>query len=573
MKMYKRIFVTFFVAILVFVNIAFSEESFLEKGNIPSLKRMFSADSDKFTFAIIGDKTGGGEQNWPIFDRAVEEINLLDPDFAMTVGDHIQGYSSDVNAMEKMWKEYMEHLSVLKIPVIFVPGNHDISNTIMYKFWQEKLGKTHFSFDYKGCHFVGINTEEHQAPESATAVKEFSDFLVSDINKNKSAKHIFIFMHRPLWLEDKGMWKNIDSALDGSNYTVFAGHYHNLSSSVTNNHKYIVLSSTGAGLDEFPAPEIGSFHHYTVVTVDGKDANIAIVRPGNIMPESISNTEFHRKLESSVSMKFEMPVPIGKEMVTGKLNLALENQVTKPIEIKLKMSGFDKNLWKTALADVDEISYKAGVGSSTHVTYDISYNADSPSTRPKINLEYYYDGKLLYKQEQKVVFADTNSMRKIDKWAMGVVFDVPDAKGKTTAEAETIVNNYFSTKLGPEMGSKIYFSTTADAKNGVLDLDAFYEKADYALAYSQAYVYSPADTTVWGAMKVDDVASVFVNGNQLSRVFKLKDSGGEFDFFPITLKAGWNQVMVKSADLTGGWSFTLGLDDPGSKLKFSEKSQ
>ncbi|MDQ1327888.1 MAG: Metallophos protein [Candidatus Poribacteria bacterium] len=568
--MYKRIFVTFFVAILVFVNIAFSEESFLEKGNIPSLKRVFSADSDKFTFAIIGDKTGGGEQNWPIFDRAVEEINLLDPDFAMTVGDHIQGYSSDVNAMEKMWKEYMEHLSVLKMPVIFVPGNHDISNTIMYKFWQEKLGKTHFSFDYKGCHFVGINTEEYQAPESATAIKEFSDFLISDINKNKSAKHIFIFMHRPLWLEDKGMWKNIDSALEGSNYTVFAGHYHNLSSSVINNHKYIVLSATGAGLDEFPLPELGMFHHYTVVTVDGENANIAIVRPGNIMPETVSNTEFHRKLESSVSFKQEMPVPVGKEMVTGKFSVVLKNEVTKPLKVNIKASGVNENLWKMAPL---ETVLDAAPGEEKQATFELSYNSDSILTLPKYAIEFYYDGKLLYKTERKIEFADTNSMRKIDKWSMGVVFDVPDVKGKSSTDAETIVYNYFPTKLGPEMGLKTYFSTTAEAKNGMLDLDAFYEKADYAIAYSQAYVYSPADATVWSAIKVDDVASVFVNGNQSSRVFKLKDSGGQFDFFPMSLKAGWNQVMVKCADLTGGWNFTFGLDDPQSKLKFSDKSQ
>jgi Icc-related predicted phosphoesterase len=143
------------MAILVFVNIAFSEESFIENSNIPSLKRAFTSDPDKFDFAIIGDKTGGGEQNWPIFDRAVEEINLLNPDFAMTIGDHIQGYSNDVNAVEKMWKEYMDHLSVLKMPVILVPGNHDISNTMMYNYWKEKLGKTYFSFNYKGCHFIG----------------------------------------------------------------------------------------------------------------------------------------------------------------------------------------------------------------------------------------------------------------------------------------------------------------------------------------------------------------------------------------------------------------------------------
>jgi len=568
--MYKRIFVTFFMAILVFVNIAFSEESFIENSNIPSLKRAFTSDPDKFDFAIIGDKTGGGEQNWPIFDRAVEEINLLNPDFAMTIGDHIQGYSNDVNAVEKMWKEYMDHLSVLKMPVILVPGNHDISNTMMYNYWREKLGKTYFSFDYKGCHFIGINTEEQLAPEGAVASKNLLDFLVNDIKENKSLRHIFVFLHKPLWLENKDIWKNVESALKGSNYTVFAGHYHNLSSDRINDHRYIVLSATGAGMTEFPAPELGMFHHYTVVSVDGDKASIAIIQPGNIMPETIATTEFHRKLESAVSFKSEMPVPPAGETVTGKLNLSLKNEITTPLKIKGSVSGINENLWKVTPS---EAVLEASPSEEKQAVFELSYNADSISSPPKFVIEFYYNDKLLYKHEQKIEFANVKSMRKIDKWNLGVVFDIPDVKGKTPVEAETIVYNYFPTKLGPEAGLKTYFNATTEAKEGTLDLDTLYEKPDYAVAYAQAYVYSPVDTTVWGAIHADDVASVFVNGNQASRVFKLKDSGLQYDFFPVTLKAGWNQVMVKCADLIAGWNFTLGLDDPESKLKFSDKSQ
>ena len=41
------------------------------------VKREFIQNDEKFTFAILGDKTTGGVLNWPIFDRAVKEINLL----------------------------------------------------------------------------------------------------------------------------------------------------------------------------------------------------------------------------------------------------------------------------------------------------------------------------------------------------------------------------------------------------------------------------------------------------------------------------------------------------------------
>ena len=47
---------------------------------MPIVERPFSEDPDKFSFAIIGDKTGGGLDKWHIFDRAISEINSLQPD-------------------------------------------------------------------------------------------------------------------------------------------------------------------------------------------------------------------------------------------------------------------------------------------------------------------------------------------------------------------------------------------------------------------------------------------------------------------------------------------------------------
>ncbi|MDP6124142.1 MAG: hypothetical protein QGH20_00115 [Candidatus Latescibacteria bacterium] len=61
----------------------------------PVMERPWTDDPDKFSFMILGDKTGGGEDNWPIFDRSVDEVNLLNPDFVIMVGELIQGYTPD----------------------------------------------------------------------------------------------------------------------------------------------------------------------------------------------------------------------------------------------------------------------------------------------------------------------------------------------------------------------------------------------------------------------------------------------------------------------------------------------
>ena len=132
------------------------------------VERPFSDDPDKFTFAIIGDKTGGGYDKWHVFDRAIDEINVLKPDFAIMVGDLIQGYTDDKAQVEAEWKEFWQHQSDLIIPFLPLPGNHDITNPMMYDYWQKHLGRTYSAFTYKDCLFLLLNTEEkHSQPEGS----------------------------------------------------------------------------------------------------------------------------------------------------------------------------------------------------------------------------------------------------------------------------------------------------------------------------------------------------------------------------------------------------------------------
>lgn len=125
----------------------------------PHLARPFPAP-DKFTFAVLGDRTGGGIENWPITDRAVAELNLLRPDFVLSTGDLQRGYTDDMAELNHQWREYNAHLSRLAMPYFFVPGNHDIYSRDSYDLWKKNAGRTYYSFDYKGCHFLVLNTHE-----------------------------------------------------------------------------------------------------------------------------------------------------------------------------------------------------------------------------------------------------------------------------------------------------------------------------------------------------------------------------------------------------------------------------
>jgi len=561
MQRYTNLLIIVLTSMLAFTTFTFSDEIFLEKENIPSLKGAFSSDPEKFTFAIIGDKTGGGQQNWPIFDTAMEEINGLNPDFAVTVGDHIQGYISDLNAVKVMWDEYMEHISKLNVPVMLVPGNHDITNTAMYNYWKENIGKTYYSFDYKGCHFLIFNTEEHRSPEKAeVAEKAMMDFAIDDIQKNKDARHIFIFMHRPLWVDSK-RWEPIETALKGAKATVFGGHWHRLIYERRGDITYVVTGATGAGITDIPLPQLGRFHHFALVSVEGSEANIAVIRPGNIFPEDISIREVHQRVqESMIKIRPEMPIPIAGETVTGKLIATIDNKADEPILARISMVEADDSLWKIMPR---EVAIEASPGQKAESVFEFVYSADSILSHPKYTVENYYAGISLGKRERFISFADTAAMRGIDEWMTGGISNLPDSEVR-----ETVVNFFTDHKIDED---SLSWQLAPASNRGRVDMERVYDKPDNTMAYARTFIHSPEGKTIWGAIAADDLVAVFVNGEQIAPLYDLDNWHGGVMFFPISLKAEWNHVMVKSADFTGGWYFTFVLDDPDSQLKFSSQ--
>ncbi len=561
MQKHTNLLIIALISMFVFATSTLSDEIFLEKDNIPSLGGDFSSDPEKFTFAIIGDKTGGGEQNWPIFDMAMEEINRLNPDFAITVGDHIQGYVSDLNAVKSMWDEYIEHISKLNIPVMLVPGNHDVTNTAMYNYWKENIGKTYYSFDYKECHFLVLSTEESKSPEKAeVAEKAMMDFAIDDIQKNKDARHIFVFMHRPFWMDSK-RWEPIEAALRGSKATVFGGHWHRLIYERRDDIAYVVIGATGAGITDIPMPELGRFHHFTLVSVEGNEASLAVIKPGSIFPEDISIREMHQRVqESMVRIEPEMPIPIAGENVTGRLIATIDNKADEPILARISIVEIDDSLWKIVPR---EVAIEASPGQKAESVFEFVYSADSISSQPKYTVESYYAGISLGKQERFVSFADTAAMRGIDKWMTGGISNVPGS-----AEREAVLNFFTDHKIDE---NSLSWQLASANNRGRVDLERTYDKQDNAMAYVRTFIHSPEGKTIWGAIVADDLAAVFINGEQISPLYDLDNWHGGVMFFPVSLKAEWNHVMVKSADFTGSWYFTFVLDDPDSQLKFSSQ--
>lgn len=96
---------------------------------IPVTNFHFNTDTNLVQFAILSDRTGGMVPG--IFEDAVKKANLLQPQFIMSVGDLINGYSTDKVLIDQQWNEFNTILKPLTVPFSYVPGNHDISNAWM----------------------------------------------------------------------------------------------------------------------------------------------------------------------------------------------------------------------------------------------------------------------------------------------------------------------------------------------------------------------------------------------------------------------------------------------------------
>ena len=70
-------------------------------------------DPHHFQFAIVTDRTGGHREG--VFPDAVRKLNLLQPEFVMSVGDLIEGYTQDRDLLEMQWDEFVGFVESLEL--------------------------------------------------------------------------------------------------------------------------------------------------------------------------------------------------------------------------------------------------------------------------------------------------------------------------------------------------------------------------------------------------------------------------------------------------------------------------
>jgi hypothetical protein len=189
---------------------------------------------------------------------AVATVNGLEsqPDFIVFTGD-LTHTTDDPKERRKRLAEFRDIVSELRVKdVRFIPGEHDAALDKGDAF-KEFFGKTYYSFDHKGVHFVMLdNVSDPGANIGETQLA----WLAADLAHHPKDAHIVVFTHRPLFdLAPKWDWATRDGAkvmdilMPHPNVTVFYGHIHQ-----ENHHQTGHIAHHSAKSLIFPLPAPGS---------------------------------------------------------------------------------------------------------------------------------------------------------------------------------------------------------------------------------------------------------------------------------------------------------------------------
>ena len=540
---------------------------------------------DKFTFAIIGDKTDGDSTGWPVYDRIIDEINLRHPDFVINVGDMIQGADTYAEA-DSQWAEYRQHSDRLQVPFIYMPGNHDVGNVGGREYWQRNIGRTYYSFDYKGCHFLVLNSTEIEVKGTAAFSEEQIAWARNDLATHSDARHTFVLLHHPAWICERPLrdgWEPIEQALGDRRYTVFHGHTHGYDLTWRNGHRCFCTAMTGCfGVGYTSAPQMGQFDHYALVTVDGDSAYVSIHAPGKAYREDISTPGFREAVFSIVGLDTDAE-GINEPTTSVAATLRLRNPLEEPVSVSARwfMRHTDWTMDSPAARYfLDSLAVVLPPGATRDTTVILTAPSDRLIPLPLFAYSTTTaSGEPLVRGMQPLNLLPDNAMRRPTEWSFVGPFDggQMDMEGALSDPRTALAGIY--REFGPESGWSA--TSTYETDSGAVgwraigldgrdqvDLAERMGMGEQKVGFLLLGIRSPDARRVLGRIAVNDFAAISLNGQPLHEnyVYALQRGHG---FVPLELQEGWNTLVVRAVNLGRRWWVDFGIGDSEGVLEFA----
>lgn len=230
-----------------------------------------------FTFAVLGDRTGGATEG--VYEQVLRDVELLSPDLILTVGDHIEGYLSDSTEIEEEWDYVVDLLDRPGIGYHLTPGNHDIWDAQSRRIYVRRFGSPDTAFVYDDNLFVILDVSIDYKADNLPA--ERIQWLEGALERAAEHTNTFVFYHKPFWCEDFSFERpNLlhDIFRHYGVDAVFTGHYHRHFYTERDGIRYFGVSSSGGSLP-YGGRVKGCFYSYLLARVEGEDLEVRVLEP------------------------------------------------------------------------------------------------------------------------------------------------------------------------------------------------------------------------------------------------------------------------------------------------------
>ncbi len=300
-----------------------------------------------YRLAILGDRTGGHEPG--VYPSIIEEIELLKPDIVVTVGDQIEGYGDDMEAMSAEWDTLLGMLDAIEAPVYLTAGNHDIWCDDSEALYRNRTGfDPYYSFDFEQTHFVILDNSRY---ESWNEIDDAQlDWLREDLGRHGPDGQVFVFYHKPLWLlttaagvSDPVHELLVEHGVDA----VFTGHFHHYFHGTYDGIRYTSVGSSGGYMERMETEPVarGEFFQFAWVTVREDGLDLAVIDAGNVYPLDFHTVDNQREI-TAIESEYVAVTPLRlDEGATDTLDVVvrIENGASVPLEDVVRWSA--PGLW------------------------------------------------------------------------------------------------------------------------------------------------------------------------------------------------------------------------------------
>ena len=305
----------------------------------------FSSDPRTFRFAVLPDLTG--RERPGVFRDAIRKLNLLQPDFVISVGDVIEGHSHDESRLHSDWDMFFESARELSAPLFLIPGNHDYwyrstqnwdSQAIEYDMrnvWEKRVGRSYYHFVFKDVLFLLLNN--CFPPEEIDDRRRQNEFVAMILDRYKQVRWTFLFFHYPSFANRREpVLEHCASALSERRYTVIAGNSHDYRYFEIDGRDHIVVATTG-GMSRMRGVRYGEFDHIAWITVS--DSGPAIV---NLDLEGIYDKRLRTDTSARIVAELLTTSPVSSPFVLEpgtflerRVILTIEN----PTDVSMEFAG------------------------------------------------------------------------------------------------------------------------------------------------------------------------------------------------------------------------------------------